>query len=331
MIYGQGDYRYELVKDWGKNFPIEWGLNSVPGIYVDAKDHVYIMSRSKPPIIVCNTDGEVLDTWGEDILERPHGMYIDEDNKIYIVDGEVHVAYIFNENKELLMTLGEKGKKSDTGAILKDFHTIKRSAGPFNYPTHMTKAKDGSIYVTDGYGNARVHKFHPDGTLDFSWGNPGHAPGEFVLPHCVVISDENILYVADRHNDRIQLFTLDGTFIEEWTDTIRPAGLCIHDGLLYVGECKQTLTFDDAPSRISIFTLDGKLVSRLENPDAVDPIDKVSILPKELYRCVHSISVDSEGSIYVTEVGQLHPADYMAIRKYRRVPAENEKNGQEKE
>lgn len=319
MIYGYGEYQYELVEDWGE-FPIvEWGLNSVPGIYVDSQDRIYIMSRSNPPIIVCNKEGKVLETWGEDILVRPHGMYIDEDDKIYVVDGEVHVAYVFNAQKEVLMTLGEKGVKSDTGAVEKNFYTIKHSAGPFNFPTHLAKGKDGSLFATDGYGNARVHKFKPDGTYDFSWGEPGSKPGEFVLPHCVVISNDNILYVADRHNNRIQLFTPDGEFIEEWTDTIRPAGLCIKDELLYVGECKQTLTFDDAPSRISIFNLKGELVSRLENPDAVDPIDKVSILPKELYRCVHSISVDSEGSIYVTEVGQQHPADYRAIRKYRRV------------
>ncbi|HJB07698.1 MAG TPA: hypothetical protein H9716_07510 [Candidatus Enterocloster faecavium] len=319
MIYGYGDYRYELVKDWGKNLPKEWGLNSVPGIYVDSKDHVYIMSRSKPPIIVCTTEGEVLDTWGDDILVRPHGMYIDEDNKIYIVDGEVHVAYVFNEDKEILMTLGVKGQKSDTGAIKKNFYTVKHSAGPFNYPTHLTKARNGYLFATDGYGNARVHRFKPDGTLDFSWGEPGHGPGEFMLPHCVVIDDQDRLLVADRHNNRIQLFTMDGEFIEEWTNMVRPAGLCIKDGILYVGECKQTLTFDDSPSRISIFNLKGELLSRLENPDALDTIDKTSIMPDELYRCVHSISVDSEGSIYVTEVGQKHPADYLAIRKYRRV------------
>lgn len=319
MIYGYGKYQYELIKDWGKSFPAEWGLNSVPGVYIDSQDRVYIMSRNKPPIIVCNKDGEILDSWGEGILERPHGMYIDEDNKIYIVDGEVHVAYVFNQEKKVLMTLGQKGKKSDTGAILKDFNTIQQSAGPFNYPTHLTKGKDGRLFATDGYGNARVHCFKPDGTLDYSWGQPGTGPGEFMLPHCVVISDDYVLYVADRHNDRIQLFTSDGRYIESWTDVIRPAGLCLKDGLLYVGECKQTLTFDDAPSRISIFSLTGELLSRLENPNSLDTIDKVSILPRELYRCVHSISVDSEGSIYITEVGQMHPDDYFAIRKYRRL------------
>lgn len=316
MLYGSGEYQYELVKDWGKNFPQEWGLNAVPGIYVDSRDHVYIMSRSRPPVIECSTEGEVLDTWGENILERPHGMYMDEEDNIYIVDGEVHVAYVFDREKRLRMTLGEKGKKSETGALLKDWHTVKHSAGPFNYPTHLTRARDGSLYATDGYGNARIHKFHPDGTLDFSWGEPGTKPGQFMLPHCIVIHDD-ILYVADRGNDRIQLFAPDGTFLEEWTDTIRPASFCIRDNLLYVGECKQTLTFDDAPSRISIFTLKGELVARLGNPDHVDPVDKVSILPKEKYRCVHGLSVDSQGSIYIAEVGQQHPKDYMALRKYR--------------
>lgn len=318
MIYGYGDYQYHLEKNWGR-FPKAWKLSSVPGIYVDSRDYVYIMCRSNPPIIVTDIEGNVIDSWGEGILDRPHGMFIDEKNRIFCVDGEVHVAYVFQENKEILMTLGVKGRKSDTGALGKDFRTIKRSAGPFNYPTHLTAAADGVMYATDGYGNARIHRFSPDGEYEFSWGEPGTEPGQFQLPHCIVISEENILYVADRHNNRIQLFTPEGKFLDMWTDVIRPAGLCIRDGLLYVGECKQTLTFDDAPSRISIFTLAGRLISRLENPDALDTIDKTSILPNELYRCVHSISVDSEGSIYVTEVGQNHPDDYLAIRKYRRI------------
>lgn len=319
MVYGCGDYQYELEKGWGK-FPGTWKLNSVPGIYVDSRDHIYIMCRSNPPIIVTDKAGNVIDTWGEGILDRPHGMFIDRHDRIYCVDGEVHVAYVFDQNKNILMTLGNTGIKTDTGAVGKDFRTIKKSAGPFNYPTHLTVAADGSMYATDGYGNARIHKFSPEGNYEFSWGEPGTGPGQFQLPHCIVISDDDILYVADRHNDRIQLFTPEGKFLGMWTDVIRPAGLCIgRDGLLYVGECKQTLTFDDSPSRISIFTLDGQLLSRLENPDSLDTIDKQSILPDELYRCVHSISVDSEGSIYMTEVGQKHPEHYLAIRKYKKI------------
>ncbi len=42
---------------------------------------------------------------------------------------------------------------------------------------------DGDIYVSDGYRNARVHKYAPDGRLLFSWGSPGTDPGQFNVPH----------------------------------------------------------------------------------------------------------------------------------------------------
>ena len=38
---------------------------------------------------------------------------------------------------------------------------------------------DGRLYVADGYGNAAVHVFGPDGDHRFSWGEPGTGPGQF--------------------------------------------------------------------------------------------------------------------------------------------------------
>ena len=58
----------------------------------------------------------------------------------------------------------------------------ERAAGPFNHPTEMIAHPNGDIYVTDGYRNARVHRFSAAGTLVTSWGAPGKAPGEFHLP-----------------------------------------------------------------------------------------------------------------------------------------------------
>jgi len=49
-------------------------------------------------------------------------------------------------------------------------------------------APDGELYVCDGYGNARVHRFKADGTLIQSWGEPGIGPGQFNLPHGVGIA-----------------------------------------------------------------------------------------------------------------------------------------------
>jgi hypothetical protein len=71
--------------------------------------------------------------------------------------------------------------------------------------------------VTDGYRNARVHRFTRDGRLVKSWGTPGHGEGEFHLPHSIAFDPDGKLYVADRANKRIQIFSPDGDFLGMWT------------------------------------------------------------------------------------------------------------------
>src|SRR5439155_1369245 len=91
--------------------------------------------------------------------------------------------------------------------------TIRQSGPPFHRPTNVALAADGSLYVTDGYGNARVHKFAPDGRLLFSWGEAGSGPGQFNLPHGIAVDREGLVYVADRENSRIQVFDGRGKFL----------------------------------------------------------------------------------------------------------------------
>src|SRR3989442_7632316 len=80
-----------------------------------------------------------------------------------------------------LQVLGRRGAHSDTGCE-KPGELVPRSAGPFNYPTEMVPAPSGDLYVTDGYRNARVHRFAADGDLRMSWGQGGKtAPSHFHL------------------------------------------------------------------------------------------------------------------------------------------------------
>jgi hypothetical protein len=57
------------------------------------------------------------------------------------------------------------------------------SGEPFHRCTHTALSPKGEIYVSDGYGNARVHKYSPDGNLLKSWGEPGTGEGEFNIVH----------------------------------------------------------------------------------------------------------------------------------------------------
>jgi DNA-binding beta-propeller fold protein YncE len=86
----------------------------------------------------------------------------------------------------------------------------------------MIAHPNGDIYVTDGYRNARVHRFTRDGRLVKSWGEPGHGPGQFHLPHTVAFDDDGKLYVGDRSNKRIQILTPEGGYLGGWTGMCGP-------------------------------------------------------------------------------------------------------------
>src|SRR4029077_1046966 len=132
-------------------------------------------------------DGRFQSSWGENVFVRPHGITIGPDDSVYITDDLDHTIRKCTPDGTLIQTFGKSGRPSDTGATSQDFRTIRHAGAPFHYPTNMALAADGSLYIADGYGNARIHKFSPDGRHLFSWGEPGSAPGQFHLPHGIAV------------------------------------------------------------------------------------------------------------------------------------------------
>src|SRR6185295_9071494 len=209
MIVGNGAYRYEVVEGW-EQLPAGWSHGDVAGVATDSDDRVYVFNRSEHPLIIYDRDGKFLGSWGE-------GKFT--------LDGK------------LLMTLGTKGQPSDTGYTGGNLTSIKRGAGPFNRPTRLAVAPNGDLYVSDGYGNARIHRFSAKGELLRSWGEPGTEPAQFNLPHSVWVHTDGRVFVCDRENDRVQIFSPDGELLTIWTNVTRPGDLLIDaDGHVFVGE-----------------------------------------------------------------------------------------------
>jgi len=312
MIVGQGDFKYELAEGW-EQLPAGWHHGDVAGVATDDQDRVYVLNRSEHPVMVYDRDGRFLRSWGEGLFTRPHGITIVGD-VVYLADDSNHTVRKFTLEGELLLTLGTLDQPSDSGYDPKSgpasLTTIKQAAGPFNRPTRLSVGPNGQLYVSDGYGNSRVHRFTGSGELIESWGEPGTGQGQFNLPHSVSVYEDGRVFVCDRENDRIQIFGPEGEFLDEWTDVTRPSDLYIdpvsHN--VYIGEIywmkgKVNLAgrtwVEERISMMTVRDIDGRVISRfggeVENGDPCAPGNFTS---------PHGIWVDSHGDIYVGEVSQ---------------------------
>lgn len=310
MIYGSGKYSYQLIDDWVELSKDE-SFFDIGGISIDTQDKVYILSRSKHPIMVFNREGKLVSTWGEGYFKRAHGSYIDSDNFVFCTDDRTHTVTKFDSDGNVLMVLGNKDEPSDTGYreiddLFERIASITRNGPPFNRPTGVALSQNGDIYVSDGYGNAQVHKFSPEGELLLSWGEPGPESGQFRLPHNIWVDKINRVWVVDRENSRIQIFNEKGKYLTQWRNLLRPTDLFIDDDdVVYVSElCK----------RISIFTFEGKLLSRWGN-ESHEVNDPLLVAP-------HTIAVDSKGDLYVGEVAMTYAKvnrGSKTIRKFTRI------------
>ena len=295
--------KFAVVEGW-ENLPKGYAHKDVDGVAVDSRDNVYLMTRMDARVIVYDQDGKFLRSWGENIFTpRTHGIAIGPDDMVYTVDDGDHTVRKFTPEGKQLMMIGSPGKASDTGYDGKTIASIKRGGPPFNRPTDVAVSPNGDLYVCDGYGNARVHRFAADGTLIRSWGEPGTGPAQFNLPHGIGISPDGRVFVTDRENDRIQIYTLDGQIMDIWTHVQRPTDIAFdRDGRVYVSELwwrPGQISFTngkinyDLPGGVRVLDLQGNLLLHWCSADREAPGNFVA---------PHTLCVDSRGDLYVGEV-----------------------------
>ncbi len=290
ITMGSGDFTYQPAEGWG-DWPEGWDEGDVAAVGVDRWDNVYAFNRGPHPMVVFDRDGKFLRSWGEDVFHRAHGVHMGPDDTIYLTDDGDHTVRKCTLDGKVLMTIGIPGKAS-----------AYMSGEPFNRCTHTALSPQGDIYVSDGYGNARVHKYTPDGRLLHSWGGPGTLPGEFNIAHNITCDEDGWVYVADRENHRVQVFDGNGKYETQWNNLHRPSGLFMTGGkcpLCYVAELGPHLPVNrDHPGigpRISILDNKGVMIARVQAapPRGVGPGQFIS---------PHGMTVDSRGDLYVGEV-----------------------------
>lgn len=316
---GSGQFVYDEVRDWAQ-YPEGWKTEDAPAVAVDSQDRVYVLIRNKNGVLRFDREGNFQTSWGEDLFERPHGLFVGPDDSVFVVDDWGHTVFKFAPNSsDIVLRISTKGNPADTGYV-RGKNRVTHAGPPFNEPTGVAVAPDGSLYVADGYGNARMHKYTAEGELLFSWGEPGNGSGQFDPPHGVWIDENGLVYVSDRLNQRVQLFNADGEYSTEWSAHY-PNNICIDSNKnFYVAEMGGVFLYgreaelDKLPARVTVRDASGNVLSEWgdEDPRGVGR-----------YHCPHSIAVDSRGDVYVSEVATSYnfgqaPDDWGVLRKYIR-------------
>jgi DNA-binding beta-propeller fold protein YncE len=320
---GVPDIAFESVPDFLK-LPPGFNFGEVPGVAVDSKGRIYVFSRSgsasgpafgttASQLLRFGPKGEFLGEIGKDLYgwAFAHSVRIDRQDNIWAIDKGSDMIVRMNESGRVVWVFGRRQESAD-GAEPWEHVTppLPPIDGRFRQPTDIAWDSQGNSYVTDGYVNSRVAKFDRNGDWVMSWGEPGTGPGQFRLPHAIVIDKDDNIYVGDRSNQRVQVFNTSGKYLREWKIEVPPdyttravngptpkAGdmngvgapnsLCITPGprqVIFLGESTW-------PGRVFKVSLDGKVLG---------VIGKSGRNLKQ-FSGAHALACPSENEIYVAE------------------------------
>ena len=248
------DLGYQAVPH-GLQIPEGVEMGAPSSVTWTSNNRLLVFNRGPNPLMEFDEDGNFMRSWGEGQYVRPHGMRLDQQGHIWTTDVNAHTVTKMSPQGEVLLTLGAHGQAGDWNEAA--------NTQLLNEPTDVAIGLAGEIFVLVGHGRGepRVLKFDSGGTLMTSWGSPGTGPGQFDIPHSIVVDDEGLVYIADRQNRRVQIFDGGGTYIKEWKYKGLPCGLYIApDRQLYMvsGFAGEILRLDENGKPIGATGQPGK-------------------------------------------------------------------------
>ena len=322
---------YVVDPFWPKPLPHNWIIGQVAGVAVDSRDHVWVLHRPStltpreagavqdPPLSECcvpapsviefDQDGNVVQAWGGldydgQWMQTEHGLFIDHQDNVWLASSgrNDQVVLKFSRDGQLLLTIGEWGV---TGGSDDTAH--------LGQPTDVTvDPATNEVYISDGYGNRRIIVFDATtGEYKRHWGAYGEPPDDTALPaydpdappdrsfrspmHAVRISNDGLVYAADRVNNRIQVFQKDGTFVKEAFVAKQTRAM----GSVW------DLELSRDPAQTYLYVPDGTnqkvWVLRRDDLEVVGSFARGGRFAGGL-GWVHNIAMDGKGNLYTTEV-----------------------------
>jgi len=231
-----------------------------------------------------------------------HGITVDDKDNVWLTGNGTGDGQIlkFTRDGKFLLQIGKGGVAVDSNST----EHLSRPAAVAVY------AKTNELFVADGYGNRRIIVFDADtGAYKRHWGAYGRKPDDkapnarqsngqpsqqFNTPHGVTISNDGIVYVADRANNRVQTFTIDGAFLKEGFVKRESEGTGSAFGVGLSADPQQRFLYvaDGSNERIAI--LDRKTL------EEIGQIGRPGRKAGEFFH-LHSLGVDPKGNIVTGE------------------------------
>ena len=283
---GQGEWIYEVVPNWG-HVPGHDHIGSTHGgIVIDQSGKVYVSTDGPNGLIVYNSDGSFIKTFGEK-SRRYHGLNIYQEN------GQEYI-YAAGMNHVTKLDL-------DGNVILKIEGAQQDPANSWAKATAVAVAPNGDIFIADGYGSSVIFKYDKTGTFIKQFGLRGRAEGQFITSHGLTIDARDpsnpLLMVCDRENLRLQHFDLDGNFVNVAINGLRrPCAAAIWKDYVLVAELA---------GRAVILDKNNQIISVLgDNPDTTQRA-KFGVPPEQwqdgVFTAPHGCSFDHEGNVYIQD------------------------------
>src|SRR5262249_13065353 len=201
----------------------DWEIGYPSSVAMDDKGTIYVLQRGEEAdhVLALRRDGKLLRPWGKGMYKIPHSIRIDPQGNIWTVDSSSSIVLKFTPQGEKLMEISVGEQPAGRGAT--------------NGTTDIAFGPNGRLFISDGYGNARVLEYTPEGKRVRQWGSAGNGPGQFRQPHGIAVDDQGVVYVADRQNGRLQRFDLNGKYLGEWDDLGMVTTVTFRDGTLWIG------------------------------------------------------------------------------------------------
>jgi len=324
---------FQVDPMWPK-VPKQWMLGQVAGLSVDARDHVWILQRPwslandekatdpdapcchpAPPVMEFDEAGTYVQGWGGagDGYEWPadeHAIHVDFKGNVWISSAggprlatkQENQILKFTQAGKFLLQIGRRGMSK--GSL--DTSNFNNAADIHVY------AKTNEVFVADGYVNRRVIVLDADtGAFKRMWGAYGNAPddaapnaptddgpgaAQFNLVHGVRVSDDGLVYVADRRNNRMQVFTIDGKFQRELFVERKTKLLGTSFSVAFSPDPRQEYLYlaDAGNGRVHIY--DRRTLAE------VGGFGRIGHYAGE-FVFLHVVAADSKGNLYTAEVG----------------------------